>query len=135
MAFVRQNPYQKSVKDLPDLPMPENAFTCEYMGEIVGIGGIKIMWEGVGEAWIILTNHANKDSLFGFRAFYKMREKLDSMIVEHKLRRVEAHVREDSLEGKRLIENLGFTFDCIRVQYCPDGSDMLLYSRVTDESI
>lgn len=132
LEFVRANPYQESVKDLPDVPMPLNAFAFEFNGKIVGIGGVRIFYKGVGESWLILTKHATKDSLFGFRMFYKIREQLNAVIAEHGLWRVEAQVRADSLEGIRLIENLGFTFDCTRVQFCPDGSDMLLYSRVED---
>jgi len=135
LEYVRQNPYQESVKDMPNIPMPINAFACEHDDEVIGIGGINILYPGVGEAWLMLTKHANKETIFGFRKFCKIRETMDAIIAENGLWRVEAQARVDSLESIRLIKVLGFEQICVRKKYCPDKTDMVLFEKLIDEPV
>ncbi len=135
LEYVKQNPYQDSVKDLPDVPMPLNAFTCLHDGEIIGVGGVNIFYPGVGEAWLILTNHANKETIFGFRKFCQIRETLDAIIAEQGLWRVEAQARAGSVESIRLIEVLGFEQICVRRNYCQDKTNMILFERLIDVNL
>ncbi len=132
MAFVRQNPFQDEVKAYPELPIPANTYTCEFDGEIVAVGGIKIFLEGVGESWVVLTKQSRKDGIFGLIACRTIKDKLDSLAVELKMRRVEAQVRKDFLVGIRFVEALGFSNPYERRFYFPDGTSSLLYEKLYD---
>ena len=130
MEYVRANPYQESVRDYPDLQAPADSFTCVFDGEIVAVGGLNIFWSGVGEAWIILTKSARKEGVFGIIAFHAIRRKLEELIADNNIRRCEAQARADFDKANKFINALGFKFECVRRRYCPDGSDMNLYSQV-----
>ena len=133
MAFVRQNPFQDAVKDYPDLPIPANTYTCEFNGTIVAVGGIKLFFEGVGGGWVLMTKQSRKDGIFGLIACRAIKDKLDSLAIELKMRRVEAQVRQDFPGGIRFVEALGFANPYERRFYFPDGTSSLLYEKLYNE--
>ena len=130
MAFVRQNPFQDAVKDYPELPIPEHTYTCVFEGEIVAVGGIKMYFEGVGEAWIIMTKQSKKDGIFGLIACRAIEDGLNSLMAELGIRRCEANVRKDFPVALRFIEALGFDFDGERKQWFPGNVSAMLFSKV-----
>lgn len=135
IEYVRANPFQEQVKDYPELAIPANTYTCVFGGEIVAVGGIKLLLDGVGEAWIITTKQSKKSGMFGFIACRTIKQKLDEMIDELKLRRCEAGVRADFLTGIRFVKLLGFTYECEKRNYFPDGTSAYFYVRLFDEHI
>ncbi len=130
MAFVRENPFQEEVKKYPDLPIPANTYTCIFEGEIVAVGGIKLFFEGVGEAWIIMTKQSKKNGIYGLVACRTIENKLNELIEELNMRRVEAQARADFPIAIRFIEALGFKFNCERYNWFPDGTSAMLYYKV-----
>jgi len=135
MQFVRQNPFQDEVKNYPEMIIPANTYTCIFEGEIVAVGGIKLYHSGVGEAWIVLTKQSRKDGIFGLIACRAIEKKLDELIVDLKMRRVEANVRANFGIAIRFTEAIGFKFDCERKNFFPSGISSRLYSKVNDEYI
>lgn len=135
MEYVRQNPFQEEVKNYPDLPVPANTYTCVFDGDIVAVGGIKLFFEGVGEAWIIFTKPSRKEGIFGIIACRAIKRELDKLIAKLKLRRCEAQARADFPKAIKFVKALGFGDPYVRKYYCPDGSDMILYSQVFDEHV
>ncbi len=130
MDYVRQNPFQEAVKSYPELPIPPNSFTAIFEGKIVAVGGIKMYFEGVGEAWIILTKQSKKSDIFGLIACRAIENKLNEMIEELNLRRCEANVRADYEIGLRFVRALGFTFDGERENWFPKNVSAMLFSKV-----
>ena len=135
MEIVMAHPKQSSLKVYPDLTAPDDAVVVINNGEIVAVGGVKVLWEGVGEAWVIVADQSDKDSMLGVEAFNTMRFKLEEMIHDNKLRRVEVQARLDFPDAIRFILLLGFEQECVRKYYAPDGADMILFSKVYDEYI
>lgn len=132
MEYARAHAIQKEVKDYPELPVPDDTYTCIYDGQIVAVGGIKVFFEGVGESWIILTEHANTKGVWGIFAGNVIENKLNELMEKLKMRRVEAQARADFPQAIKFIEALGFEFDCERKQWFPDGTSAMLYSKVRD---
>lgn len=130
MEFVRQNPFQEAVKEYPEFPIPEHTYTCVFDGEIVAVGGLKVYFEGVVEAWIIMTKQSKKDGIFGLIACRAIEKKLNELMEELNVRRCEANVREDFPVAVRFIKALGFTFDGERKRFFPCGTSAMLYSKV-----
>ena len=129
MAFVRQDPFQEAVKSYPELPIPQHTYTTVFDGVIVGVGGIKMYFEGVGEAWLIMTKQSKKDGIFGLIACRAIENKLNSLMAELKVRRCEANVRKDFPVALRFIEAIGFKFDGERKNWFPGNVSAMLYSR------
>lgn len=130
MEFVKSNAFENAIKIYPKLTAPSDSFTCTFDNEIVAVGGIVDYWQGVGEAWLIMTKQSKKHDIFGIIAFSAIEKKLNELIVEHNLRRVEAGVRTDSKKAIRLIEALGFQKEGVKVRHTPDKCDMIMYARL-----
>lgn len=132
MEYVRQNPFQDEVKNYPELPIPADTYTCIFEGDIVAVGGIKMFFEGVGEAWIIMTKQSKKHNIYGLIACRAIEKKLNELMVELNVRRCEANVRKDFPIAIRFVEALGFKFVGERHYWFPDKTSAMLYSKVKD---
>ncbi len=135
MQFVRQDPFQEAVKDYPELPVPANSYTCVFEGIRVGVGGIKVLSEGIGEAWVLMTKQSKKNGIFGLIACRAISDKLDSIAVELNLSQCQSHIRADFPKAIRFAETLGFTNPCEIHDYFPGKVDALLYTKVYDEQV
>lgn len=103
------------------------AFTGFYKEDIVAIGGVTLLWQGVGEAWIVGSELVGAH----WRFFAKnVRRRLAAIEREHKLHRVQATVQCGVPGLIRFIEFCGLSFEARLSRYGPDCGDYLLYSKV-----
>lgn len=131
LDYVRENPFEGSMKNYPYLQAPsENCYTAIFENMIVGVGGLNILWEGVAEAWLILTANCKKDDLYGIIALNAIREKMEELIETNNVRRVHATTRTDFPQAIKMIESFGFERECLSKEYFPDKSDAYRYARV-----
>lgn len=130
VEYVKANCVQVEVKDYPELVIPKDTYTCIFEGKIVAVGGIKVFFEGVGEAWIMMTEQCRKDGIFGMIACNAIEAKLNSLAAELGMRRVEANVRKTFAKAIRFTEALGFQLVGERKQWFPNGDSSMLYSKV-----
>jgi len=137
MEAVMAHPKQKSLKDYPELTAPDDAVTVVNEGEVVAVGGVVAhpIRDGVGEAWCIVANLADKDTMFGVEAFNAMRGKLEAIIADRDYDVVEAHVRDDFPDAIRFVALLGFAQKCVKIQAAPDGCDMFLFEKGYNERV
>ena len=133
LEYVRANPFEEAVKTYPRIPIAPDSYTCIFDGEIVAVGGIIDYWEDVGEVWLILTKQARKEGIFGLIAFTAIEKKMNELITEHKLRRVQAEVRADFPQAIKMIEAFGFEYEGTKRKYTPDKCDMRMYARLINE--
>ena len=63
------------------------AFTGVKDGKIIGCGGVRIIWPGVGDAWALFHSDCNKDKFFIFR---HCKRHLDKIIKDNNLHRVQS---------------------------------------------
>lgn len=132
LEYVRENPLEGAVKNYPKMTPTPPAFTALFEGEIVGIGGMIILWEGVGEMWLMLTANCKREGVFGIIAFEAIKKKVDELIKEHKMRRVQCTVRVDFPKARKMVVALGFQLEGLMKKYCPDSCDVWLYARITE---
>ena len=134
LDFVRQNPFEGVLKNYPYLQIPdENCIAIIFQDKIVGVGGLSVIWEGVGWLWLMLTADCKKDGLFGIIALSAIKDKIDELLKDNNIKRAQATVRTDFPQAIKMIEFLGFkneTPDGMEA-YCPDGAKSYLYSKVT----
>ena len=131
IEYVRENPLEGAVKNYPKMIPTPPAFTVIFEDKIVGVGGMIILWDGVGEMWLMLTADCKREGIFGIIAFQAIKNKVDELITEHKMRRVQCTVRVDFPKARKMVEALGFKLEGLMKEYCPDGCDVWLYGRIT----
>lgn len=130
---LKLEPKEIGVKNHPDyekwLKMNENgvAFTLLVNNEIIGCGGIRVFWDGCGEAWSILKDETPQ--LLFMMLLEVSKKQLDMIIKKCKFRWVQTTVRADYDKGIRFVQFLGFERKCKMKRFLPDGSDAFLYAR------
>lgn len=97
--------------------------------EIVGCGGIDLIFEGVGEVWLMLTYKVDK---YPIRAYEVIKEGLAKLIKDNNLWRTEAWCRKGFTKGHSLFRHLGFKIEGLARKRSPDGVDSFLYALVRD---
>ena len=102
------------------------AYSLIVDGEIVGSAGIVLLDWNRGEAWALLSSLFYRYKKTAYSAIVKM---LDQIIQEKKLRRVQALIKPDFEEAKRMAEHLGFKCEGLLAAFGPNGEDLLMYGR------
>ena len=94
---------------------------------VLGIGGVHNIWQGVGEAWLLLGKEAFARPTTVARHTCNM---FDHMQEEYEYQRIQASISVKDANAKRFAEWLGFQNEGIMKKYGPDGSDYYRYARV-----
>ncbi len=98
-------------------------------GAIVGCGGIRKLWDGVGECWLILSPDVDK---YAVSAYVCIRDGFKELMKEHNFRRLQAYGRMDFPKAHALFKHLNFKVEGRARKYTPDGCDCILYARIKD---
>ncbi len=103
-------------------------------GRVLGCGGVRLLWSGTGEAWILLSLDAiAKSTQEQFSHYRKSAYTIAGDLLNDicgDLTRIQAHVRADDEIGIRFVERLGFVREGLMRKFGPDGSDHYLYAIV-----
>ena len=113
-----------------------DAFTAHYAidgytllddGKIVAMGGVHMLWNKVGEAWVLLSKHAKSKP----RTVAKYADLMFDVIVhKNKLERIQASIAVNDAKAIRFGKWLGFEMEGLMRKYGPDGSDYYRLARV-----
>lgn len=104
-----------------------HGFTGMEDGTVVGVGGIRRYWDGVGEAWAIYPRDSKR---YGRDIIRFTRVGLDRIEQAFGYRRVQAVARKDWVAAVRFLLALRFRVDALLEKYGPDGSDYYLMARI-----
>lgn len=142
MIFVIENGVKEfELKMLSDDHIRELAQAREDNGqcvtgvvndEIVGCGGIDLIYEGVGEVWLFLTYKVDE---YPIKAYEVIRDGLAKLIEDNGLWRVEAWCRKGFTKGHTLFRHLKFKVEGVARKRSPDGVDQILYAIVSDKNV
>ncbi len=97
--------------------------------EIVGCGGIRKLWDGVGEVWLMLSPNT---ALYPTKTYECIREGLQKLIDENDFVRLQAWGRIGFTKAHTLFKHLGFKAEGIARKYTPDQCDSILYAIIKD---
>lgn len=100
------------------------SFSGVVDGKVVGCGGVRILWNGVGEAWAIFSKDIIK---YPKEAYYYINKFLHIIIKDQNLHRVQAYVRTDVNIAVKYIENLGFKRESMMKKFSYDKKDYYMY--------
>ena len=102
------------------------AYTGLMNNGIFAIGGVYQLWQGVAEAFFIMSAKAYDKP---FTAAKYSRAMLDHIQEENQFNRLQASVNCNDEEAVRFINWLGFENEGIMKKYGLDGSDYYRYAR------
>lgn len=101
------------------------AYTVFDGGTVLGCGGVALLWQGVAEAWMVLSESvdmldARGRGLLGIQIIRGLRRSS----LEFNLHRLQAVVAKDGDEAnKAFLQWLGLEYEGDMHKYGPDGSD------------
>lgn len=135
LRLIRGRAYEEEVirltgRDYSDIFVTGPAFTIWDGGAPVAAGGVVVLWKGVGEAWLHLSQWFPEHPLSAFRI---VRQLLNAIIHDAQLRRVQAPIRLDMPANIRLVEHLGFEPEGILKRWGPEGADYVMYARMENQ--
>ncbi len=96
-------------------------------GHIIGVSGIELLWEGVGEVWLILSSYIDHNPKECFRC---IKDGLEILIKRAGLRRTQGYGRIGFHQAHILYKHLGFKAEGIMKEFTPDGVDCIMYARL-----
>jgi len=101
--------------------------TAWHEGEIVGIGGIVKLWDGVAEAWFIMSK---KGATMPYRVANCTDQLFDEVMVDRNLHRMQASVSTLDPKAVRFARWIGFEPEGIMRKYGEKGEDFFRMARV-----
>ena len=96
-------------------------------GNIIGIGGVTLLWEKVGSGWVLTSDLLPKYKIWTHRA---IRDILEVAIETYGLHRVESIILRDHEVSQKWAERLGFGREGLLRKYDTAGNDYYLYARI-----
>ncbi len=90
-------------------------------------GGIVILWNGVGEAWTLMSERVREYPLAVVKT---IRFCIDEAVRSYQLRRVQATVKKHDDRAIALLHAVGFKIEGLMEQYGPDGEDYYMVRRL-----
>ena len=103
------------------------AFTGMIDGKPIFAAGMKIIWKGVAEGWVLATKDTLDHPLLVARAIKKGFAKTAK---ENNINRVQTAIRADYTIGLKFAKWLGLEEEGLMRKFGFDGSDQYMYARL-----
>ncbi len=97
--------------------------------DVVGCGGVRVLWEGVGEVWMMLSPKVNS---YPVKAWEVIKEGFEKIIAENDFVRLQGWCRVGFVKAHTVFKHLNFVPEGIARKYTPDGVDCILYSLIRE---
>lgn len=96
-------------------------------GNVVVIGGVALLWEGVGSGWVITSELFVNHKIWCHRAIRNVLIKAES---QYNLHRIESLILKDHKISMKWAERLGFSKEGLLRKYDSSKNDYYLFARV-----
>ena len=127
MNHVLMDKDAKFEGDSMELEQKGLAYTCIINNEPIAAAGMKIIWDGVAEGWVLATSQVWNHPLVIARAIKK---NFSCLAKQHNIKRVQTAVRADFKIGLKFASWLGLQNEGLMKHYGFDGSDHFRYARI-----
>jgi len=105
-----------------------NPRTLTVDGEVICIGGISLLWTGVGEGWLIGSKLLESNPIYvQKRTLFHLQDAL----VKNDLHRIQATTVVGNELTYRWAISLGFQLEGNMCKYGVDGKDYYMYGRIS----
>lgn len=102
------------------------AFTIIDQGKVALSFGIYPIWPGLGEGWMVPSNHINGRAIALVRGARQLFNEIGPAM---QLRRLQFMVRSSHLQAVKFAETLYFSREATLQSYGPEGDDYFVYVR------
>ena len=102
------------------------AFTIIDQGKVALSFGIYPIWPGLGEGWMVPSNHIDGRAIALVRGARQLFNEIGPAM---QLRRLQFMVRSSHLQAVKFAETLYFTREATLRAYGPEGDDYFVYVR------
>jgi len=103
------------------------AFTGMIDGKPIFAAGMKIIWDGVAEGWVLATKDALDHPIAVAKAIKKDFARIAK---ENNINRVQSAVRANYTTGLKFAKWLGLEEEGLMKKFGFDGSDQYMYARL-----
>ena len=125
VRFMKDNSVSRGIlKRQPE--QMEFTYALEHEGNLLGIGGIRLINLTTAWCWVDMTSIAGEHIIIVYRVIKEWMEKL---VEEKELKRLQAYIELDFPEAIRMAQHLGFEKESILEGFLPSG-DAFLYRRL-----
>lgn len=102
-------------------------YTLTFNDEVLAVGGVHVMWFGVGEGWLLVSPKALQKPV----ALARYTKKLLHVIMKKEaIRRIQASVHVDDERAFGFAEWLGFEYEGLMKKYGVEGDDYFRLARI-----
>ncbi len=108
---------------------PEQAefmFTLEHKGEVLGVGGFRLINLTTSWGWVYLSHLAGNHVIVVYRV---IKEWIAKFVEDHKIKRLQCYVEMDFPEAIRMAEHLGFHKESVMKNFMGD-KDAFMFVRI-----
>jgi len=127
---IRDKEGFSTVQQLTDLlfilKQAGNCYSFFYENTLVFTGGIRIIREGVGEAWVLCSKSITR---FVRELYYYSEKFLIEIVKKNKLVRIQAHVEVTREEACNFLDKMGFEREGL-LKKCFFHTDYFIYGRI-----
>lgn len=102
-------------------------YAVEHKGEVLAIGGIRIITPTTAWAWTDLSRNSTKHMIHIYRIISNW---LTTLIEDNHLDRLQTYIEMDFPEAILWIEHLGFERESVMKKFL-NGKDVYMYARTT----
>ena len=113
--------------DAKNLEQDHLAFTGIVNNKPIFAAGMKIIWNGVAEGWVLATKDALDHPLLVAKA---IRKDFARIAKENNIKRVQTAVRANYTTGLKFAKWLGLEEEGLMKKFGFDGSDQYMYARL-----
>jgi len=115
------------LKETSDLEQKNMSFTCMIGDKIIASAGIKKIWNGVGEGWVLASKEIYN---YPITIAKEIKKNFDYVAISNNIKRVQTAVRADYGIGIRFAKWLGLSNEGLMKCYGLDGSDHYRFARI-----
>lgn len=101
------------------------AFTLSN-GQPIACGGILILWQGVGEGWVVTSPAIEEHAVFFAKTTWRM---MQEIIIKNQLVRVQTLVDAEHKVSQKWVERMGFRKEGLMEKYI-GGRDYFRYALI-----
>ncbi len=126
IEFVKDNSISRGIfHKQPEVT--DYSYTLEH-GNILGVGGIRMINLTTAWAWIDLTHYSGEHIIKVYRV---IKEWMDIVTREKGIKRLQVYIEPDFPEALRTVQHLGFEFESVMENFMGD-KDAWMYVRFTE---
>ena len=103
-----------------------SSWTAICRGRVIAVFGIRYIWNGLAEMWMIPSKDIHKNAMSLVRG---ARALTDTAIRDYEIKRLQICVKVENDVALRFAKSLGFSVESVMTKFGPEGADYYMMVR------